>query len=329
MKQVLKAIKPIHIVILTVIVYIAVLLLFDIQDAIDIIATFPVYLFFLMLILALCNYVIRFIKWHYYLKCIAVDLPVKKSFTIFLAGFSMTLTPAKSGELIKPYLMKPYGYPISHTASVVLVERLTDLLGMIVLVIIGAITLHVGFVPVLLMMGGIIAIVIVIQHPNLIEKIIRFVDRIPVMNKHTKKMESLYNSSRILTRPIPLSLGTLLSIFSWFFECLCLYIAIQGIGYHVSLLSSVFIFSFSSIAGILAMLPGGLGATEGVMMLLLTAEGLPVSAANAATLLARFATLWFAVVLGIVALLIVQHWEKKERKMHEVMSPLESVSIKK
>jgi uncharacterized protein (TIRG00374 family) len=126
-------------------------------------------------------------------------------------------------------------------------------------------------------------------------------------------MELLYNSSRCLTRPIPLGLGTLLSIVSWFFECLCLFIAIQGIGYNVSLPSSVFIFSFSSIAGILAMLPGGLGATEGVMMILLTAEGLSVSAANAATLLARFATLWFAVFLGIIALFIVQHWGKKER----------------
>jgi uncharacterized protein (TIRG00374 family) len=313
MKWVLKVIKPIHIVILTVLVYIVVLLLFDIQDALEIIATFPVYLFILMLILALFNYGIRFLKWHYYLKCIEVELPIKKSLTIFLAGFSMTLTPAKSGELIKPYLMKPYGYPISHTASVVLAERLTDLLGMIVLVIIGAVTLNVGILPVLLMMGGIISIVVIIQQPNMIGKIIRFMDRIPVINKHTEKMELLYNSSRCLTRPIPLGLGTLLSIVSWFFECLCLFIAIQGIGYNVSLPSSVFIFSFSSIAGILAMLPGGLGATEGVMMILLTAEGLSVSAANAATLLARFATLWFAVFLGIIALFIVQHWGKKER----------------
>jgi uncharacterized protein (TIRG00374 family) len=311
MKRFVKSIRPIHIIILTILVYVAVLIIFDIQDALDIIVTFPVYLFILMLGLALCNYGIRFLKWHYYLRTISVHLPLKRSLGIFLAGFSMTITPAKSGELIKPYLMKPYGYPISHTASVVLAERLTDLLGMIILVVIGAIALHIGIVTILILLGVVAAIVIIIQHQGLMRKIIRFFDRIPVIKNHTDKLGILYDSSRVLTGPVPLGIGTMLSVGSWFFECLCLYVAIQGIGYPVSLLSSVFIFAFSSIAGILAMLPGGLGATEGVMMALLTAEGVPLGAASAATLLARFATLWFAVLIGIIALFIVQRWEKE------------------
>jgi uncharacterized protein (TIRG00374 family) len=311
MKRLVKSIRPIHIIILTILVYVAVLIIFDIQDALDIIVTFPWYLFVLMLCLALCNYGIRFLKWHYYLRKISVDLPLKKSLTIFLAGFSMTITPAKSGELIKPYLMKPYGYPISHTASVVLAERLTDLLGMAILVVIGAIALHIGVLPVLLMLGGIVAVVVLIQHKNLVWKVISFFERVPMIRNHTDKMRIMYNSSRVLTRPVPLGIGTLLSVGSWFFECLCLFIAIGGIGYPVSILSAVFIFAFSSIAGILAMLPGGLGATEGVMMALLTAEGVPLGAASAATLLARFATLWFAVLIGIIALFIVQRCEKE------------------
>lgn len=49
----------------------------------------------------------------------------------------MTLAPGKGGELIKPYLLKGHGCDMGRTTPVVLAERLTDLVGMVVLVLIG------------------------------------------------------------------------------------------------------------------------------------------------------------------------------------------------
>jgi glycosyltransferase 2 family protein len=57
--------------------------------------------------------------------------------------------------------------------------------------------------------------------------------------------------------------------------------------------------------GALAMMPGGLGVTEAGMTGLLQSIGGPAmtpSIATGITMLVRIATLWWAVVLGILAL---------------------------
>jgi uncharacterized protein (TIRG00374 family) len=69
-------------------------------------------------------------------------------------------------------------------------------------------------------------------------------------------------------------------------------------------LAAVFAYSASTIAGAVAMMPGGLGVTEGSMTAFLQALGgktMPPAVASAATILVRVATLWFAVAIGLAA----------------------------
>lgn len=58
------------------------------------------------------------------------------------------------------------------------------------------------------------------------------------------------------------------------------------------------------------MLPGGLGVTEasvaGLLLLLIEDPAFTRADAAAATLLVRFSTLWFSVLLGVAALLTLQ-----------------------
>jgi len=53
-----------------------------------------------------------------------------------------------------------------------------------------------------------------------------------------------------------------------------------------------------------SMLPGGLGVAEGSLTGLLVGLGTALPEAAAATLLVRAATLWLAVALGVVTLLL-------------------------
>jgi uncharacterized protein (TIRG00374 family) len=57
------------------------------------------------------------------------------------------------------------------------------------------------------------------------------------------------------------------------------------------------------VAGALTFVPGGLGGTEVVLYMLCLTTGMGDSEAVAATLLIRLATLWYAVALGLAALL--------------------------
>ena len=80
--------------------------------------------------------------------------------------------------------------------------------------------------------------------------------------------------------------------------------------------ASFFAYSASTIAGALAMMPGGLGVTEAGMTGLIQAlsgGAIEATAASAATILTRLATLWWAVVVGAIALAILRRLRARER----------------
>ena len=93
------------------------------------------------------------------------------------------------------------------------------------------------------------------------------------------------------------------------FECVAFFIVSIGIGQPPSallLLQATFIYAAASLFGAVSMLPGGLGATEGGMALLLQQIVLVAREDSvAATLIVRLCTLWFAVLLGVVALAVL------------------------
>ena len=76
----------------------------------------------------------------------------------------------------------------------------------------------------------------------------------------------------------------------------------------VSIGDAVFFYSFATLAGAVALLPAGLGVTEGSLMALVGPHVASAADATAVTLIIRFCTLWFAVALGLIALGIRPSW---------------------
>src|SRR5207249_4789587 len=88
------------------------------------------------------NYLLRFLKWELYLRRLGVRIPLSDSFLIFLSGFSLTVTPGKVGEVLKSYLLREaHGVPMARTAPIVVAERLTDLVALALLAVVGVGTL--------------------------------------------------------------------------------------------------------------------------------------------------------------------------------------------
>ena len=57
----------------------------------------------------------------------------------------MSVTPGKFGELLKSYMLKQISNePISKTAPIVLVERITDFLSLLFIAIIGSYLFGIG-----------------------------------------------------------------------------------------------------------------------------------------------------------------------------------------
>lgn len=251
--------------------------------------------------LACVNYCMRFVRWQMYLRMQQVKVPIASSATVFGAGLSLSITPAKLGELVKSYLLREmHDVPAPRTAPIVVAERVTDLIALLCLAVIGVAAY--GVDPTFVIAAGVlIAVGLVLlawQRPTR-----WIIDVITTPAKLARLRDPLHETLghlASLCSPGPLVLATLIAIPAWGCECVGFALICDAFpGAHVDLGLAIVIYAGTTIAGALSFLPGGLGVTEGTMTLALVRWKLDRATAVAATLLTRVATLWFAVVLGI------------------------------
>lgn len=256
--------------------------------------------------LAATNYLVRFVRWEIYLRLLGVSIPRVESLLLYLSAFLMAITPGKIGEVWKSVLLSErHGVPLTRTAPIVVAERLTDLLALVLLASVGAITFRMGAAAIaagIALCAGVLAVVL---SKTLSSLAFRIGARIPGVRRVVPKLEEALGSLQALVTPRQLVLPTLLGVVAWFAECVAYYAVLRGFdGVHVGLEPATFIYAVSTIAGAVAMMPGGLGVTElgmtGLVQMLGDGTVSP-SAASAATILVRLATLWFAVGVGGLA----------------------------
>ena len=264
----------------------------------------------LALLLALGNYVIRFIRWELYLRAVGARAPLGTSALVFLSGFAMSVTPGKLGELVKAVLLREAaGTEATRVAPVVIAERATDLLALVLLALVGAAAYGVA-VPLALAGGAVtLAGIGVLGSKRASLALIDLIARVPRAGRLAPKLRDAYQHLGPLVRLRALAWGTGFGVAAWLCECLGFAIIVAGFpGAHVPLGLATLIYAVTTVAGALSFLPGGLLVTEGSMTLLLvaSARGLDRPAAVAATILTRLCTLWFAVVLGLVALFVLR-----------------------
>ena len=271
----------------------------------------------LVLGLSLCNYALRFVKWQFYLRLLGVTtLSRRDSLLIFIAGFTMVMTPGKVGELLKAYLVRARtGAALARTAPIIAAERVTDGCAMLALAGIGLAAYRHGW-PILVasavLAGGAVALV---QREALMLGLLNRLERTRLGRGRGDALRQMYVSTRQLFRLRPFVLALSLGMLSWFGECVALCVVLLGLGLPFSaslLLASTFVFATSAWIGGLSMLPGGLGAAEasvaGLLLLTVRDPLMTAALAGTATLIIRSATLWFGVLLGVVALSRVTGW---------------------
>lgn len=287
-------------------VFAGLILVGDIRQIGDEVRGFPWLIFPLVLGLTLWNYILRFIKWHYFLRQVGVrQLPVLESARLFVAGFPLAVTPGKIGETLKGvWLNQLTDIPTARGVSVVLAERISDGLALLILSTVGVIAYRRYWPAFAIVLGLLLGVVIISQIRPLSEYLLGIGVRLPLVNRFAHSVNEFYEGSSTLFRPwttfISVSLGTI----SWLAEGIGFYFILIGFGVApgISTLSiAIFVLSFSTVIGAISALPGGLLATDasiiGMLVLLLDMDA---NTAAAATLLIRFATLWFGVGLGLI-----------------------------
>lgn len=266
----------------------------------------------LILAVTLGNYGLRFLKWQYYLKQIQVrGLTKLDSFLIYFSGLGMTVTPGKVGEWLKSHLLREvHGTPVARSTPILLAERLTDSLGLLIIAGAGAIVFGRYLWVAALVAGAAVVVIGVSRHRRASYGILRVLSRVPLIRRLEPHFEELYESTYILLQPRAVVLMTALSVISWFCEVLAFYLTLIGLGVDGSLdtlFKAAFILPIATLVAAAVPTPGGLGTAEAIIAKLSQEliDGLAKSPAVLGTLIVRIATLWFGVVLGLIAFAVL------------------------
>jgi uncharacterized protein (TIRG00374 family) len=245
----------------------------------------------------------------------------------------MAVTPGKVGEVFKSYLLRRInGTPVSVSAPIVLAERLTDGLGMLLLMGLG-LTLYPPARPAFVALVVLSAVgIVILQYRPLFEKLLAWIERVPLGSKISPKIHAIYQSTQQLLEWRVLLISTFLSFVSWGFECVAFYYVLVGfhiVGTPLLMLQSTFIFAASTLLGLVSFLPGGLGTSEvssaGLLLVMVQDVQMNAAVATAATIIIRFCTLWFGVSLGALALV----WFSRRYRMRsdEPVEPVEASPV--
>lgn len=305
-------------VILAVMVYAGFAIWADAHAVLDRVRSLPYHIFMWALALTVVNYALRFVKWSVLLRRIGVAIPNGESALIFVAGMSMSITPGKIGEVLKSVLLRDAcDVPIARSAPIVFMERLTDLLGLVLIAAFGISRFEYGRVPFLLVCAGLVVTVFILQRPRWVHRILSFGDRHPRLAPLRDKTNEIYDSTHSLLDWRVLSTTTLVSVLSWGMEAMAFHLLVEGLGGHADFALTSFIYAMSTIIGAISFLPGGLGVTEGSMIGVLGFFSVfdNVATGTAATYLIRFATLWFGVAAGFIALAMFRATHRHNRPL--------------
>lgn len=310
-------------VVIGALIYLAAVLYVDVHATAAALADFRWSAVGLALLLSSLNYLLRFWKWELCLGWLGIREPGPgnapgltrgRSLLIYLAGLSMSVTPGKVGEVLRSLLLKQSdGVDFTRTAPIVVADRLTDLIALVVLSLVGIAEFQEfqDYLPVILVtLLLVVAGVIVLGSPRLCHGLLRLLARIPGVDRLAAKAEALVDASARVLQLRALVLLSLLSIVGWGLECVGYWLVLRGFaGADASLSLAVFLWSTTTIIGALSFLPGGLGATEGSLAVLVArlATGVTQAIAVASTLLIRICTLWFGEVVGGLALAWLLH----------------------
>jgi len=254
----------------------------------------------LVLAMVLVGWLSRGWRFYYYLRHSGEKVPLGYAITAFLAGFALTGTPGKVGEAVKGvFLKQDYGVPVTKVVGILVVERLMDLFGVLVLGSFSLLFFKGWEVLFLICAAVVVAGGVFLCMERVYRPVLEWGSQVSFLAWISRKvLDTLLTGRDLMTARI-LVVGLVVSTVAWGLESIAMYLILTGLGLQSTLLQANFVYCFSTIVGALSMLPGGIGSTEAGMMGLLAFMGISYTKGLPAVILIRLCTLWAAVAVGI------------------------------
>ncbi len=247
-----------------VIVFILLSLISDLEALKEALAGFPPLLLIPIALLSLGNYILRYVKWHWYLKLLGHRIQRFPNFLVFLSGFALTVTPGKVGEFIKAYIVKErFQVPYTVSTAVLLMERFTDVAALVLLSCLGLVLRYLHWSAAVVTVFIMLAFLMLLRNRTFMGWVISEASRFKLLKRFTRHLRTFYEEGRVLLEPWIFIQALILRLVAWFLEGLGFALVAWGFHVGISLTEAVFIYSAALLGGALTLFFRGLGGYRG------------------------------------------------------------------
>ena len=282
----------------------------------------------LAILVQILTYYLLALRWNIINKIANINASIKNILPMILVGLSINnITPSgrSGGEPVRAYILsKDTKKPYEETFATVITDRALDMFPFLILSIISVVSIilyiNISYVILIILIVSVIGVTlasVLLIYMSINEKfgekatkwIIKLINRfykkdpeslekkvIKAISGFQKTMKTMLKDKKILYQALPLS------FLIWASEILRVYIVFLAFGANVSPLLIGEVFIVASLIGMIPLLPGGLGAVEGVMIGFYSSAGISPSITAAATLVERAISFWMTTILGFAIL---------------------------
>jgi len=277
--------------------------------------------FALAVVFTLLNIAVKGWRWRYLVRSVTgVNMSVAEGAGAVLAGVaSASILPGRVLDLAKPFLLSAnHDVPMVRAIPLVLLERLVDLAALL-----GLFLISVGSLPRLDAWGGagmlgvaaagLAVMLLAFAFPSVwLSRMERLIHRLLAGGRAARIIDAVRSSVLVVRSPRQGAAVTLLSAAALAAEVGRVYCVFLAFGLALSPGAAAFTFAGSVLAGLLALIPGGLGVTEtsqAAMLGSLVAASAP-GQISGAVLVDRFISYYGLVAAGAVILVLAGRGSK-------------------
>ncbi|MCK5040256.1 MAG: flippase-like domain-containing protein [Candidatus Aenigmarchaeota archaeon] len=300
----LKSKKTILSFLVSIIVLYILATIIDVGKTISIIKSANIFYLILAFIVYYASVPIRGYRWKLLLENVNFKGKLKDITEIwFLAYFVNCLVPAKLGDVYRGYLVrKNYKITISRVLGTVVVERLADIIFLIVMLSISGIMVFGSMIPqnilVSIEYGYAILLIALLSLVFLNRQRERIISFLPAKFETAIREFEHGLSKSIGFKELP-ALGSL-TLIGWISDILRLYFVTLALGLTVPLHLIIFIGLLASLLSSIPLTPSGLGAVEFAVAGVLVFMGYGVNVSASVAILDRLISYVSFLIIGSV-----------------------------
>jgi hypothetical protein len=267
-------------------------------------------------------------RWFITIKSLGMFAKRRHLLPMLLVGLAINnLTPSArgGGEPVRAYILGKYSNsPMENAFATVVADRGLDTFPFVILAIISILYMIFYFkLAEWIVYALIIALIILLITFFVIlymcvdegagEKITLWIVRVikrfshkehsKLEDKALNAMRGFQDSIRVMIKDRNVLMYALpLSFVIWILEISRVYIVFLAFGAHIPIGVIAAVFVIATLIGMIPLLPGGLGAVDGVMILMYSVAGIPPFVSAAVTIVERLISFWMPSILGMLSL---------------------------